>query len=197
MARLGLRRVTMADVARAAGLSRGALYLHFADRASLLDAVLARAASRFVASSAEPVCHQRTLEAQVGEAAVFIRQHLGGSPPSLRLPAEEETVLAAVLTARIDRLVGEWIEFWLPLLAEAEGRGEVRAGLDHRQAGEWIVRMLLSFAVLPAATFDGDEPGAVRAFVATHLVTGLGPDGQRPARPDVGPDHPPSERTSQ
>lgn len=175
IARQGLRRVTMAEVARAAGLSRGALYLHFAGRASLLDAVLTRVASRFVASSAIPVRQRPTLDAQVGEAAVFIRRHLGGSPLTLRLPVEEETALAAVLTARIDRLVGEWIEFWLPLLAEAEDRGEVRPGLDHRQAAEWIVRVLLSFAVLPTATFEGDDPAAVHAFVAAHLVAGLGP----------------------
>lgn len=186
MARRGLQRVTMAEVARAAGLSRGALYLHFADRASLLDAVLTRVAWRFVASSAGPVGRRTTLAAQVGEAAVFIRQHLRGPAHTLRLPAVEETALAALLAARIDRLVAEWIEFWLPLLSAAEGRGELRPGLDHRQAGEWIVRLLLSFAVLPTATFDGDDAEAVRGFVATHLVAGLGP----------APPHP-NERTGQ
>jgi len=192
MARRGLQRVKMAEVARAAGLSRGALYLHFADRASLLDAVLTRVAWRFVASSAGPVGRRRTLASQVGEAAVFIRQHLGGSAHTLRLPAGEETALAAVLTARIDRLVAEWIEFWLPLLFAAEERGEIRAGLDHRQAAEWIVRLLLSFAVLSAATFDGDDAEAVRRFVATHLVAGLGPVRAHPNDP---PD--PNERTGQ
>lgn len=198
MGRRGLQRVTMAEVARAAGLSRGALYLHFADRASLLDAVLARVAWRFVASSAGPVARRTTLASQAGEAAVFIRHHLGGSAHTLRLPAGEETALAAVLTARLDRLVAEWIEFWLPLLSAAEGRGEVRAGLDHRLAAEWIVRLLLSFAVLSPATFDGDDPEAVRRFVAAHLVVGLGP---APPHPQAAP-HPdatprPCERTGQ
>ena len=77
MGRLGLGRVSMADVAAQAGVSRGSVYLHFGDRASLVDAVLARVATRFVASSEVAVRRRRTLAAQVGEAAVFIRRHTG------------------------------------------------------------------------------------------------------------------------
>jgi len=53
------------------GISRGAVYLHFADRGTLIEAVLARAAARFVASSEESVRRRRTLAGQVAEAAVF------------------------------------------------------------------------------------------------------------------------------
>lgn len=175
MTRYGIRRVSMADVAQRAGLSRGALYLHFADRAALVDAVLARVASRFVASSEGVVRRRRTLAAQVAEAAVFILGHLGDSLITLRLLAEEDNLFAVILTAQSGGLVEEWIEFWQPLLADAEARGEIRSGLDHRQAGEWIVRLLLSFAVLPAVTFDRDDPRSVRSFVAAHIVAGFGP----------------------
>jgi AcrR family transcriptional regulator len=173
--RLGLSRLNITDVARQAGLSRGAVYLHFGDRAALRDAVLARAAQRFVASSAPVLARRRTLAAQVAEAAVFIRQHLGDRVLTLRLPAEEETPLAALLSARADRLVAEWVEFWQPFLAQAAARGEIRADLDRRQAAEWIVRLMLSFAVMPAVTFDDDDPAAVFAFVRDHVVAGLGP----------------------
>src|ERR1700733_10203427 len=77
MSRLGLRRVSMTDVAVQAGVSRGSVYFHFGDRSTLVDAVLTRMATRFVASSESAVRSRRTLAAQVGEAAVFIRQHLG------------------------------------------------------------------------------------------------------------------------
>jgi AcrR family transcriptional regulator len=182
LARLGLARLSMTDVAQQARVSRGAVYLHFADRQALLDAVLVRAAQRFVQSSAESVRCRRTLAGQVGEAAVFIRQHQGDQLMTLRLPADEETLLAALLSSRIEGLVGEWVEFWLPYLAQAEQRGEVRPGLDHRQAAEWIVRMMLSFAVMPAVTFDADRPDEVRAFVAAFIVGGLGPRSGRTGR---------------
>jgi AcrR family transcriptional regulator len=175
MSRLGLARVSMREVAAQAGLSRGALYLHFADRDALVEAVLERAARRFVASSAGVVSRRRTLEAQVAEAAVFIRSHLGDQLLTLRLPADEETVFATVLTSRMAHVVAEWIEFWLPFLRAAQDRGEIRPQVDHRKAAEWIVRMLLSFAVMPAVTFDAERPDQVRAFVRAFVIAGLGP----------------------
>jgi AcrR family transcriptional regulator len=173
MSRLGLHRFSMGDVAAQAGVSRGSVYLHFSDRASLIDTVLARVASRFVTSSEDAVRRRRTLAGQVGEAAVFIRQHLGDRLLTLQLPADEENLLAALMTAQIHRLVAEWVVFWEPFLADAERRGEVRPGLDRARAGEWIVRLLMSLAVMPAVTFDADDPEEVRAFVRTHLVRGL------------------------
>jgi AcrR family transcriptional regulator len=173
MARHGIRRVSMADVAARAGLSRGALYLHFADRADLVDAVLTRSATRFVASSEEAVGRRRTLATQVAEAAVFIVEHLGDARLTLRLPGADDTLLAAVLSARIDRLGGEWVAFWLPRLADAERRGEIRTNLDHRQAAEWIVRQLLSFALVPPITFPAGDPAELRSFVGAHVVSGL------------------------
>jgi AcrR family transcriptional regulator len=173
MSRLGLRRVSMTDVALQAGVSRGSVYVHFRDRASLVDAVLTRVASRFVTSSAPAVRGRRTLAGQVGEAAVFIRRHLGDDLLTLRLPAEGESLMATLLSAQIDRLLVAWVDFWLPLLADAERRGEIRPGLDHRRASEWIVRIMLSFAVMPSVTFDVDNPDAVRSFVHDHLIAGL------------------------
>jgi len=174
MGRLGLRRVSMGDVAAQAGVSRGSVYLHFGDRASLLDAVLSRVATRFVASSEAAVRRRRTLAGQVGEAAVFIRRHVGDRLLTLQLPADDDSLLAVLMTAQIHRLVAEWVAFWEPYLADAERRGEVRPGLDQAQAGEWIVRLMMSLAVMPAVTFDADDPDSVRAFVRAHLVRGLG-----------------------
>jgi AcrR family transcriptional regulator len=195
LARHGMARLSMTDVAAQAGISRGGVYLHFADRRTLIDAVLTRAAMRFVATSAESISRRRTLVAQVAEAAVFIRQHLGDGVLTLRLPADEESLLATLLTSRLERMVEEWIEFWLPYLAEAEGRGELRAGVDHRQAAEWIVRMMLSFAVMPGVSFDTDRPDQVRAFVRSFIVEGLGrgPGPGPGAGPGAGPGSGPAE----
>jgi AcrR family transcriptional regulator len=163
----------MTDVAVQAGVSRGSVYFHFGDRATLVDAVLTRVATRFVASSESAVRSRRTLAGQVGEAAVFIRRHLGDEALGLRLPAEGDSLVATLLSVQIEQLLTRWIEFWLPFLAEAEGRGEIRDGLDHRRAAEWIVRAMLSFAVMPSVTFDTDHPAAVRSFVHDHLIAGL------------------------
>ena len=119
------------------------------------------------------VASHDTLAGQVGEAAVFIRQHLGDEILTLRLPAEGDSLLATLMSAQIERLLSQWIDFWLPFLGDAEERGEIRAGLDHRRASEWIVRSMFSFAVMPSVTFDMDDPDAVRSFVHDHLIAGL------------------------
>lgn len=172
--RHGLRRVSMGDVAQAAGLSRGSVYNHFQDREALIDAVLERAADRFVASSEASVKRRRTLAGQVAEAAAFIRSHR--TDPLLTLsPEGEEPLIATLLTARVDGLVARWVEFWLPYLDDAERRGEVRAGLDRPKAAEWIVRLLLSLVVMPSSVVDLDDPDAVRGYMQEFVVRGLAP----------------------
>jgi AcrR family transcriptional regulator len=174
--RFGLRRVSMAEVAELARVSRGSVYRYFPDRDTLVAAVLRRTAQRFVESSAASVRRRRTLASQVAEAAVFIREHM--RDPSLTLPAQgdDDALLATLLAAHVDGLVAEWVEFWQPLLVEATARGEIRAGLDHREVAEWIVRIMLSFAVMPSVVIDLDDPAAVRRFVQDHIVRGLAPE---------------------
>ena len=145
MARYGLR-VSMRDVAAEAGLSRGSVYRYYADRDALVAAVLERTADRFVGAAAEVVDTQVTLADQVAEAAVFIRSHLGDEGLTLRLPAERESLLAAVMTAGSGRLVERWGEFWLPRLAARRGarRGAPRPGPPPRRrldrAADAVVR---------------------------------------------------------
>ena len=173
--RLGIRRTSMTDVAAQAGVSRGAVYFHFTDKASLVDAVMARIAGQFVASSEAAVRTGTCLADQVAEAAVFIRLSAGERIPIRPLPADDEQLLATLLTASSRHLTDEWVDFWLPFLDDAEDRGEIRPGLDRRGVGEWIVRLLMSFAVMPAVTFDADDPQSVRNFVRTYAVAGLAP----------------------
>lgn len=171
--RHGLHRFSMGDVAQAAGVSRGSVYNHFQDRDALMDAVLERVADRFVSESEAWVRRRRTLAGQVAEAAVFIRTHQ--DDPMLTVTAGEESLLASLLTARVDGLVARWIEFWQPYLADAEARGEVRAGLDRRAAAEWIVRLMLSLVVMPSTVIDLDDPDALRRYVQEFAVRGLAP----------------------
>ena len=59
---------------------------------------------------------------------------------------ERESLLAAVMTAGSHTLVARWDEFWLPRLAGAAARDEVRADLDHRRGGRWGVGPVVSVA---------------------------------------------------
>jgi AcrR family transcriptional regulator len=171
----GLRRFSIAAVADHAQVSRGSVYRYFADRNALLDAVLLRVARRFVARSEPAVRTRRTLATQVAEAAAFICEHMHDPSLTLALSPGEETLLSILITARIDALVEECVDFWQPYLAAAHERGEIRADLDDRLTAEWIVRIMLSFALMPSATVDLRDGDAVRRFVHQHIVKGLAP----------------------
>lgn len=177
--RLGVQRASMADVAAAAGMSRGSVYFHFPDREALVQAVLARAAERFVRSSEQAVRSRRTLATQVAEAAVFIRQHMRDGDPPQATGDHHDALVATLLTANLEGTVASWVEFWQPFLAEAAARGEIRRDLDRREAAEWIVRIMLSVAVMPSAVIDLDDARALRAFVGRYIVQGLASRGRR------------------
>jgi AcrR family transcriptional regulator len=173
LARLGVQRVSMADVAETAGVSRGSVYFHFPDRDALVRAALTRAAERFVRSSERAVRTRRTLATQVAEAAVFIRAGMQESGSPHGNADRNDALLATLLTANLEGTVASWVAFWQPFLVEATARGEVRRDLDHREAAEWIVRIMLSVAVMPSAVIDLDDPRALRAFVSRYIVQGL------------------------
>ena len=70
-----------------------------------------------------------------------------------------------VLAAGSDRLVDRWVAFWLPRLAAAAARGEVRARPrppPGRPSGSSA--SCSRFAVLPSAVVDLDDAAAVRAL---------------------------------
>jgi AcrR family transcriptional regulator len=169
----GIRRVSMNDVARTAGCSRGSVYRYFPDRQALVHAVLERVSDRNIAAAEPVVRAQPTMAAKVAEAAVFVRS-LVENEKSLDLQEHPgEPQLATLRLAEDPRIFGHWVEFWIPFLERARDEGEVRADLDLHQTSEWIMRILVSLVTVPSITIDLDDPRQMRAFVEDHLVRGF------------------------
>ncbi len=176
--RWGIRRVSMNDVAREAGVSRGSVYRYFADREALVQAVLERSSVRRIETAVPGIRRRRTLAAQVAEAAVFIRSHLDDEL-SLGLRVHpDEAELATLRLARAEQTLERWIEFWVPYLEAARERGEVRGNLDVRPAAEWIMRVLVSLVTMPSVTVDLKDPAQVRRYVEGHIVRGFRTEGE-------------------
>jgi len=171
--RWGIRRVSMNDVAREAGVSRGSVYRYFADRDALVQAALERVAVQRV-REAEPVVRaEPTLAGKVAQAAVFVR-HLADDERVLGLQEHPgEPQLATLRLASAHGMFELWVDFWIPFLTDATQTGEVRADLDLRQASEWIMRMLISLVTVPSVTIDLNDARQVRRFVEDHLVRGF------------------------
>jgi AcrR family transcriptional regulator len=170
--RLGARQFSLTAVAEAAGVSRGTVYNALGSRDHAIKTALDHLASAFIAAVAAEVERESKLADQVAAAAVLVCAHRQRSD-SVAPGGINESVLVLLLRNMGDDLMKRSIELWRPLVKAAQRNGEVSAGIDPARAGEWIVRMLLSFELLPPMGVNLDSPRAVRRFVSDHIVAGL------------------------
>jgi AcrR family transcriptional regulator len=170
--RSGLKRITMTDVAREAGLSRAWLYRQFPDRSSLVLATLARIDEQFWADAHARISAARGLSAQVAAAVALSREQRPGAL-LLELKAQEPEAFAEVMGTGLREMIPGMATFWHAYLEDARGRGEVRSDIDVVRAGEWVMRMVLSLVTVPGHAVDVDDRAAVRGFLDEFLVAGL------------------------
>jgi AcrR family transcriptional regulator len=170
--RYGIRRTTVIEIAREAGLSRASLYKHFADKASLVVAALVRTDEAFWADAHARISGVEGIAAQVAEAVRMSKEHQAGGL-LLRLRAEEPDAFAGTVGTGLREMMPGMAVFWHSYLEEARSRGEVRSDLDIARAGEWVMRIVLSLITIPSNAIDLDDPANTRRFVDEFLVSGL------------------------
>lgn len=166
---LGPRRFSLTAVAEAAGVSRGTVHNVFGTRDDAIAAALDHLSEAFIETMAVEVNELDTLAEQVAAAAVLISAHRRRSAAR----TINQSVLVLLLEHGGDELMRRSVELWTPLVRAAQRRGEVGDTLDAGRAGEWIVRMLFSFELLPPMRVNLDNPRAVRRFVCDHIIAGL------------------------
>jgi AcrR family transcriptional regulator len=185
MRRVGIRRLTMEDLARRAGVSRAQLYRYFPDKQTLVDAVLAYNGHLVREELTNVLADAPTFAEQCVRAALFSIDRPGDTA-LLDLHETEPEALALMLTTGARPFLERATRFWEPYVRAAQATGDVRDDLDPLQTAEWVARFLYALAVTPSVTFDRDDPGQLDAHVRTFLVAGLAPDRKaavgRPAR---------------
>jgi AcrR family transcriptional regulator len=170
--RSGIRRTTMTEIAREAGVSRAWLYRHFPDKPSIIVTTLSRTDERFWADAHARVSAAQGLAAQVATAVQLSREHEPGAL-LLQLKADEPGAYADTVGTGLRQMMPGMAVFWHPYLRAARDRAEVRADLDVARAAEWVMRIVLSLVTVPGDAFDAEDPAAVRGFVDDFLITGL------------------------
>lgn len=170
--RLGPRQFSLTAVAEAAGVSRGTVHNALGSRDHAIKVALDHLASAFIDTMAAEVDQAHTLTDQVAAAAVLICAHRQKAA-SVLASGINESILLLLLRTIGDDLMRRAIDLWKPLVKAAQSSGEVGPGIDPGRAGEWIVRILFSFELLPPINVNLDNSRAVRKFVTDHVVTGL------------------------
>ena len=170
----GIRATTVSEVAEAAGVSRGWLYRHYPDKASLLGAAIVRLNEVFWGES------NRTLSAITGfEEQLAVGVRLGRSayetPGALvmQLRRDEPEEFAACAGAGVQGLVPDLGRFWRPYLEAARDRGEIHPDTDLDEAAEWVARVQISLGTVPGDTLDPDDHDAVLRHMRRYVLPAL------------------------
>lgn len=167
---VGVRRTTIEDVARDAGVSRGTVYRYFPGKDELVTAVFSRASGAFVTDSIAILERHDTLADRVVANATFARAFVT-KQAFLGLDETEPETVSVLLTRDLPRLMAPWIELWVPYVEAAQADGEVRPDLDPRRTAEWLIRVLVSVVTTPAVTVDLDDPDQLASFLRDHLLS--------------------------
>lgn len=176
VARQGLRKTTLDDVAREAGCGRATLYRYFASKQALLSAAGHAEATRIVAALRDAAIGAETLEDAVVALLVTAGVELGHHP-ALRFVAdfEPDWLLPHLAFAGGDRFLAAAADALAPALGHV-------VGAEHApRAAEWIARVGLCLLCSPASPVALDDEASVRAYAREFIVPALDPLSVRSA----------------
>jgi len=164
----GVRRWSMDDVAERSGLGRATVYRRFEGRDDLVHAALARDAHRFFGAIAEAVsCHDE-LEAKVVEGFLvgirFMRESL---VPTL-VQSDTEMTLSLLTSGPVVALGRAALVERYEAVTGIRLSGPDRQGVE--LVAEALVRMAISFILMPESVVDFDDEDAAR--LALYRIIG-------------------------
>jgi AcrR family transcriptional regulator len=169
LARQGVAKTTLDDVARAAGCSRATVYRVFpGGKDAVLGAVVDTEVSRFFSALAVRMGAATDLEdvlvAGMTEAATRVSGH-----PVLEhlLRSEPELVLSQLAFARMDEVLAVTCAFTTPFLGRWLDQAEAR------RVAEWAARIVVSYLICPADGVDLTDTGDVRRLVRLFVLPGI------------------------
>jgi AcrR family transcriptional regulator len=169
VARYGMAKTTVEDVARASGLSRATLYRYFpGGKDQLLRDVIAWETGRFFGRLAEAVAGAPDFVHLLEEALLFAHQAVEEHEVLQKVLQTEPERLLPQLTVESERILVFIRRFLVPYLE----REDLREGVDAEQAADYVARMLLSF-IGNQGRWDLTDPDQVSRLVRTELLAGV------------------------
>lgn len=161
IARFGLSKLTVDDVAREAGISRATLYRYFPGRGAVLAAVIEAETERLRQALDDALADVTTLAEALAAVATFGSRAFADHAALQHLLATEPgAVLPHLCFSGADNLLGVAADRIGPHLCRFMGP------LEARRTGEWLARIVLSYGLAPPAEpADTAVLGVVREFV--------------------------------
>ncbi|MCX4553797.1 TetR/AcrR family transcriptional regulator [Streptomyces sp. NBC_01387] len=169
----GLRRSTVDDVAKRAGVSRVTVYRRFGNKDGLVSACLIREYRRFVMDVDATVAGLPTVEDRLVEGFLVVLQHIRQHPLIGGLLRLEPETLLPFLTVESGPGFLAVRSYLADRLRHAQ-RLEGRPVTDPTPVAELMVRITVSFLLNPVSCFELDDDDQVRDFARRYLIPLLG-----------------------
>ncbi len=165
---LGVRRSSVDDVAKRAGVSRVTVYRRFQTKDRLVEETLLRELSRFFARLDAAVAGLPTMRERVIEGFVVALRHTRAHP--VRRHAAARTRGSAAVPDRAGRLLARGHRR-VPDGASAPGAaGRGRPDEDPRPVAELMVRVAVSFLLNPSSCIEMEDAEQARNFARRYLA---------------------------
>jgi AcrR family transcriptional regulator len=168
IARVGLTKTTLDDVAREARCSRATLYRYFPGKPALIGALVAREAAALAVVLEAASGDAESLADAVVDVVVAAAGWLHAQPAlNFVMTAEPEVLLPHLAFDGGDRVLRAGAGVVAPSLERFLGSDAAP------RAGEWLARMILSYVCDPSDLLDLADPCSVRRLVSDFIVPGF------------------------
>jgi AcrR family transcriptional regulator len=166
----GMRRFTIGDVARRAGLSRVTIYNHCPGKDRLVEAVLLHELRRFLRDIDAAVADCETLEDRLVEGFVFGLTYLRRHRLLNRLLRSEPELLLPYLTVKANPVLAAGRAF----IAGFARQDDLPLNEEQIQGvSELLARAVLSFVLTPESVLGLKTQAEIRGFAETYLAPTL------------------------
>jgi AcrR family transcriptional regulator len=170
--RFGLAKTTVDDIAREAGCSRATLYRYYDGKPAIVRAAIAAERDRVVTTVVETGRAAPTFADAVVDVVVTSARELRAHDALQFLLAHEpEAIVGHLAFGPGDRLltaVGDAIapafDRWLSADAAPDAATRI---------GDWLARVVRSYALMPHPPVDFTDRAAARAFLLQLVIPGL------------------------
>ncbi|MER6677161.1 TetR/AcrR family transcriptional regulator [Streptomyces sp. NPDC000983] len=166
---LGLRRSSVDDVAKRAGVSRVTVYRRFQTKDKLVEETLLRELGRFFQELDGAVAPLPSMRERVVEGFVVALRHTRAHPLFGGLLRLEPEVVLPYLTVQGGSSLSATVDYLTAHLRRAQ-QDEDRPGDDPRPLAELMVRVAVSFLLNPASCIEMDDEDQARAFARRYLA---------------------------
>ena len=180
---LGVRRLTIGDVAQRVGVSRVTVYKYFPGKDQLVEAVLLREMRRFLRDVDAAVAPYETLEERLVEGFVFALGWLRRHRLLNRLLRTDPELIVPNLTVGAGPVLAAGREFIAGFARREAEEGRLPLAEDQIEGvSELLARAVLSFLLTPDSVIGMRTQADIRRFAEQYLAPTLQALAAQPPR---------------